>query len=114
GFKPVDLPGVPVRALAFTAARLPAPAARIILRKGLGTGRGGKMPSFHIDLHSGKGRSEVDDLNGAVVRFGAEHHIPTPVNRILTETLLRLTTGEEEPAVYARQPDKLLKLAGYQ
>ena len=30
------------------------------------------MPSFHIDLHAGRGQSEVDFLNGEIVRL-AEH-----------------------------------------
>jgi 2-dehydropantoate 2-reductase len=109
----MDLPGVPVRGLAFAASKLPLPIAQLILRRGLGAGRGGKMPSFHIDLHSGKGRSEVDSLNGAVVRFAEANNLNAPVNQVLTETLLRLTRGEEVPADYARQPEKLLKLAGY-
>ncbi|MCI0520255.1 MAG: 2-dehydropantoate 2-reductase, partial [Chloroflexi bacterium] len=86
----VDLPGVPVRALAL-AARLPAAIARPLMQRSVGKGRGGKMPSFHIDLHSGRGQSEVDYLNGAVARFGASVNIPTPVNRLLNETLLTLT-----------------------
>ena len=50
-------------------------------------------------------------LNGAVVRFGEMQNVNTPVNRVLTRTLLRLTRGEEDPALYSHQPDKLLKLA---
>ena len=70
--RPVDLPGTPVRALALAAERLPRFVAQPALTKALGSGRGDKMPSFHIDLHSGRGRSEVEYLNGAVVRHGAE------------------------------------------
>jgi 2-dehydropantoate 2-reductase len=51
------------------------------------------MPSFHIDLHSGRGLSEVDYLNGAVVRFGERHQVQAPVNYFLNETLLALTSG---------------------
>ena len=90
----VDLPGTPVRALAFAAQRLPPNLARPILQRSVGGGRGKKMPSFHIDLHSGRGQSEVDWLNGAVVRFGAQVGVPTPVNRLLNDTLLRLTAGK--------------------
>lgn len=36
------------------------------------------MPSFHIDLHGGRGRTEVDYINGAVVRYGEHTGVPTP------------------------------------
>lgn len=48
------------------------------------------MPSLHIDLHGGRGKTEVDYLNGAVVRFGLRLGVPTPINRVLNETLLAL------------------------
>ena len=66
------------------------------------------MPSFHIDLHSNRGKSEVDYLNGAVVRFGEETGVATPVNRLLTETLTALTNGDIPVDTFARKPDKLL------
>jgi 2-dehydropantoate 2-reductase len=108
GIKVLDTPRTPVRLLAL-AARLPGGVARPLMVKAVGGGRGGKMPSFHIDLHAGRGRSEVDSLNGAVVRFGEKMHIPTPVNRVLNETLLKLTRGEIPLTEFSQQPEKLLK-----
>jgi 2-dehydropantoate 2-reductase len=105
--KVVNLPGTPVKALAF-ATKLPLWLSRPLLRRAAGAGRGGKMPSFHIDLHSGRGKSEVNYLHGAVVRAGEKTGVPTPVNKILTETLLALTNGEITLEKYARQPEKLL------
>jgi 2-dehydropantoate 2-reductase len=78
--------------------------------KAVGGGRGGKMPSFHIDLYSGRGRSEVDWLNGAIVRYGEKGGLLTPVNKMLTEILLALTKGELPLETFARQPEKLLAL----
>ena len=49
---------------------------------------------FHIDLHSGRGKSEVEYLHGEVVRAGEKFGVPTPVNKVLTETLLALTKGQ--------------------
>jgi 2-dehydropantoate 2-reductase len=66
-----------------------------------------KMPSFHIDLHSGRGKSEVDYLNGAVVRFGERLNIPTPVNQWLNQTLLELTRGSLPLDEYSQKPEKL-------
>jgi 2-dehydropantoate 2-reductase len=69
------------------------------------------MPSFHIDLHSGRGRSEVDWLNGAVVRRGEAAGVPAPVNRLLNETLLGLTRGGIPLDAFSRRPEKLLELS---
>jgi 2-dehydropantoate 2-reductase len=66
------------------------------------------MPSFHIDLYSGRPQSEVDYLNGAVVRFGEKLGLKTPVNRWLTRTLLALAEGRLEIGTYARQPERLI------
>ena len=68
GLQPINLPGVPVKLLALAAERMPGWIARPLLQRAVGRGRGSKMPSFHIDLHSGRGKSEVDYLNGAVVK----------------------------------------------
>lgn len=105
----VDLPGTPARALAF-ATRLPLWMSRPFLSRAAGAGRGGKMPSFHIDLHSGRGRSEVEYLHGAVVAAGEKYGVPTPANKVLCDTLMALTHGEIPLDEYARQPDKLVEL----
>lgn len=107
GIRVVDLPGIPVRALAL-AAQMPAWLSKPILSQAAGAGRGAKMPSFHIDLHAGRGKSEVTYLHGAVVRAGEKYAVPTPVNRLLTETLLAMTAGKIPLEAYSRQPDKLL------
>jgi 2-dehydropantoate 2-reductase len=104
----VDLPGTPVRLLAFAVRFLPLVVSRPLLTKAIGGGRGGKMPSFYIDLHAGRGKSEVDYLNGAVVRAGEQAGIPTPVNRLLRDVLTRLTRGEIPLETYAKRPEKLI------
>jgi 2-dehydropantoate 2-reductase len=104
----VSLPGTPVRLLAFAVKSLPASLSRPLLQRAVGKGRGEKMPSFHIDLYAGRTQSEVDYLNGAVVRFGAQVGVPTPVNRLLNETLLALARGELPRETFALQPEKLL------
>ncbi len=109
GIQIIDLPGVPVRLLAGIIKGLPPGISRPILSRLVGGGRGEKMPSFHIDLYSGKGKSEVDQLNGAVVRAGEELKIPTPVNRLLTETLLGLIRGELPLDTFAKKPNLFLE-----
>lgn len=105
----VDLPGTPVRALALATA-LPAFLARPLLRRAVASGRGGKWPSFHVDLHSGRGRTEVNWLNGVVVRHGADCGVPAPVNRLLTETLEALSAGRKSPDELRGKPEALLRL----
>lgn len=107
GFEVVDLPGTPVRALAF-ATTLPLWLSKPFLSKAAGAGRGAKMPSFHIDLYSGRGKSEVEYLHGAIVRAGEKCHVATPVNKMLTETLLALTNKEIPLEEFAHKPEKLL------
>jgi 2-dehydropantoate 2-reductase len=110
GIEVVDLPGTPVRALAY-ATTLPLWLSKPFLSHAAGAGRGAKMPSFHIDLHSGRGKSEVEYLHGAVVRAGEQYNVPTPINKVLTETLLALTGGEIPLEEFARKPEKLLAKA---
>jgi len=104
----VDLPATPVRALAWAISNLPLPVSRLLLQRSVGKGRGEKMPSFHIDLYSGRGKSEVDYLNGAVVRYGKHYHVAAPVNQTLTRILIAITQGEIPRETYAHQPEKLL------
>ncbi len=108
GLPVVNLPGVSVRTLAWAVRRLPAFLLQPLLQKAVGRGRGGKMPSFHMDLHGGRGQTEVDALNGAVVRSGERLGVPTPVNRALTETLQALTRGEWPLEAFRRKPEALL------
>lgn len=108
GIQTINLPKVPVRVLAFCVEVLPYTLSRLILSKVVGSGRGGKMPSFHIDLYSGKGMSEVEYLNGAVVRFGKQMGINTPVNYALNQILLDLVNKNLPLQTYDHQPAKLL------
>ena len=108
GIEVVDLPSTPVRALSWAASALPLGLARLVLQRAVGSGRGAKMPSFHIDLHSGRGKSEVAYLNGAVARYGKRLNIAIPVNQTLTEILTDLTSGALPLDSYAHQPEKLL------
>ena len=113
GFRPVDLPGTPVRALALAASRLPRFIAQPALTRALGGGRGDKMPSFHIDLHGGRGQTEVRFLNGAVVRYGAAarrahagEHASSP------NTLEALSSGGAEHRDLSAQPGRPARPAG--
>jgi 2-dehydropantoate 2-reductase len=108
----VDLPGAPVRLLAWMARELPFAVSRPLAQWFLGRGRGAKKPSFLIDLEAGREKSEVDYLNGAVVRFGERLGVPTPVNRVLNQTLNAIVRGERSWSEFSGKPDALLAAAG--
>jgi 2-dehydropantoate 2-reductase len=103
---PVNLPGTPVVPFAWAIRRLPASISQPLISRLAGQGRGQKMPSFHIDLHSGRKQSEVDYLNGAVIRAGERLQVPTPVNQWLDQTLLGLVAGDQPVETYVHQPER--------
>jgi 2-dehydropantoate 2-reductase len=104
----VNLPGVPVKLLSVVVRFLPASLSQPILSGMIGKGRGEKMPSFHIDLYSGKGKSEIYDLNGAIVREGERLSINTPINKFLTDQLIGLISGKIPLDKYQDRPDQFL------
>jgi 2-dehydropantoate 2-reductase len=110
GIPVVDLPGTTVKLLAFALRYLPSFVTRPLLVKAVGGGRGAKMPSFHIDLYFGRGNSEVDWLNGAVVRAAEQSGRNAPVNKLLTEVLTKLTSGEWKKEEFDNNPEKLLSM----
>jgi 2-dehydropantoate 2-reductase len=109
GLRPVSLPGYPVPLLAWALCSLPAWLLSPILRRVIVPGRGGKMPSLHIDLSRGKGQSEVEYLNGAVARYAQELGLDAPVNRALHAVLMGIAKGEIPWEEYRGQPERLLR-----
>lgn len=103
----VDLPGTPVKPLMVLLKSLPSALSRTLIGAPLAKGRGAKMPSFHIDLYSGKTTSEVTYLNGAVSRFASKVGINTPVNTGLCLLLEQMAAGKIAKEEFAGQPEKL-------
>jgi 2-dehydropantoate 2-reductase len=103
----IDLPGSPARRLALAVRWLPVWALQPALARLVGRGRGGKLPSFLLDLNAGKRRSEVTFHNGAVARAGAEQGVPTPVNRTLTTVLTDLAAGRLPREQFEKRPAAL-------
>lgn len=108
GISVVDIPGVPVRLLTWAIENLPGALARPIFSKAVGGGRGAKMPSFYLDLHSGSKENEVEYLNGAVVRYAAAKGLNVPVNAMYYETLIAMTNGELSKLAFDHDPVKLV------
>lgn len=109
GIPVVDLPGTPVRLLAFAINFIPPTIARPLLKKAVVGGRGEKMPSFYIDMQSGRPDSEVEFLNGAVARWGVKKSIPTPANTFLSETLTSIVRGQIPRDKYNHNPELFIR-----
>lgn len=107
----VDLEHYPFTKLAPLIRYAPAALIRPVLRQQIGGARGGKMPSLHIDLQGNKGKSEVRWLNGAVASKGEAVGVATPVNTVLTETVLRLVAHPEERSRWKGAHDRLWQAA---
>lgn len=106
--KLVDLPGWSPKRLAFAARRLPKMVLKPMLTNIVSNGRGEKMPSFHIDLTDGKGKSEVVYHNGAIARAGQEAGVRTPVNAAYNDVLLQLAREELNWRDFDGRPKRLL------
>ncbi len=109
GFQVVDVPETPVKALSFVIRWFPPVLSRLLLKNGIIKGRGGKMPSFHIDLSQGRRQLEVDYLNGAVVREAERVHLSAPVNRMLDETLTKIAAGDYAWDDFKHNPERLVQ-----
>jgi 2-dehydropantoate 2-reductase len=105
----VDLPGTATKRLAFAVRRLPKMMVQPILSRIVGAGRGNKMPSFHIDLTSGKAKNEVLYHNGAVAAAGNQLGVPTPVNMALADILLKMARGTIDWKQFDGNPQRLLE-----
>ncbi len=57
-------------------------------------------PSTWQDLYLGRGRTEVDYLNGEIVQLGQKQGIPTPVNSLLVSVVSQMARDGEKPGAY--------------
>ena len=105
---PIDLPGVSTRRLVTAVRRAPKWMAKPILTNIVGSGRGNKMPSFHIDLMSGREQNEVTYHNGAVSEAGQASGLPTPVNTALNDILTRIAHKEIDYQIFNGRPKYLV------
>ncbi|MHC9540144.1 MAG: ketopantoate reductase family protein [Vulcanimicrobiota bacterium] len=108
----VDLPGYPVKALSTIFSLFPPTLIEMIMTAKVGKARGSKKPSLALDLASQSPFSEVEMLNGAVVREGNRLNIPVPVNAMLYETLTAMVKGEIPHDSMKENIDALMKKAG--
>lgn len=108
GLAPVPLPDYPVPLFAWALSVLPLGLLRALFRRFVAGGRGGKMPSLHIDLSRGRAKSEVEYLNGAVVRAARQLGMGVPANETLYSVLSDIVTGAVPWEDYRGRPGALL------
>jgi len=105
GIRTVALPGYPVP-LARQVMRLPRALAHRLLAPSLARARGGRSPTMRADM--ARGRSEIGDLNGAVVKAASRLGLPAPVNRALTELTQDLVQHPERRETFQGRPDRFI------
>lgn len=108
GAAPVNLPGYPAATVAAAARFLPPFALRLLMRRLVGGGRGGKDPSLLRDLRAGRPRSEGQFLYGAVAEEAARRAVPVPVNAALWRILEGIVAGRIPWDEFKGKPDRLL------
>ncbi len=96
----VNLPGFPVRALPLFL-HMPREAWRRIL----GQGRGGKLPSFLLDLRAGR-PLEDEALLGVPLRLGREHGLSLP---LLARLERLLSSSSPTVPSFHSDPQRLLE-----
>ena len=99
---------MPTGRLVFSVKWLPDAVVQPTLSNIIATGRGNKIPSFHLDLVSGNSENEVVYHNGSVARIGESLNIPTPVNKALNDILMKLARKEVDYELYDGQPKRLV------
>ena len=90
GVSAIDLPGYPVKRM-IRVFSLPTPIAQFLISRFASSAETGGRSSMWQDLKRGRGTTEIDALNGEVVRLGIKHNIPTPANASLCEKIKELT-----------------------
>jgi 2-dehydropantoate 2-reductase len=105
----VDLGGYPLGRSQPLLVALPAPLLRRVLGRFVVSGRGGKMPSLYLDLERGRGCTEVDWLNGAVVRAAEAAGLLVPANSVLWQSLASVEQGIETRSHYRNRPEVLVE-----
>lgn len=82
GVRPAKFRGVPLRVMSFIM-KLPTPIVRVIIRAQLRVDPEARA-SMWTDLERGR-LTEVDFLNGEIVRLADEHGFAAPINRGIVE-----------------------------
>ena len=108
---PINLGSYPIQLFSYFSLICPPQLLGYLLHNRVSTARGAKMPSLHIDLQRGRTQSEISWLNGAIVNAGVACKVPTPINRMLTETVTHLAHHPAERAAWRHNIERLAATA---
>jgi 2-dehydropantoate 2-reductase len=108
GLKIVDLPGVPIRLLAFFIRFGPEWLVIFLLENFIGKGRGNKLPSLMENIRSNAAKTEVGYLNGAVALHANQLSIKAPINTGLTEIVKSINVNPLKRKDFMNNPDYLI------
>ena len=111
-----EIPPVNIGSYAFSSwapliRHAPPILLRLVMRQQIARGRGGKMPSLYLDLVSGKTKSEVGWLNGAISSRGKQVNVPTPINTMFTEVLNSIVDQPSKRTLWQNDSLRLLVTA---
>jgi 2-dehydropantoate 2-reductase len=109
GLRLVDLGGYPLGRSQPLLMALPAAFLRRVLGRFVAGGRGGKMPSLYLDLERGRGQTEVDWLNGAVVQAAKAVGLSVPANLVLWQSLASVAQGIQPWSHFRNRPEVLVE-----
>ena len=94
GIRPAPVPGIPLSAMRLMV-NMPRPLASLILKRQIRAS--GSIPVYGSTLQSikrGK-KTEIDYLNGEIVRLGERTGVETPYNSLIVDLVHRVeTTGK--------------------
>lgn len=108
GIEVQDLPGYPVTKIKFLFLSLPKFLKNIYGIKQLMKLKKGRMPCLRIDMEKGKNVSEVEFLNGTIVRTAKKMKVAAPVNGFIYDALNRIVEGKIYWEKYKRKIDSFL------
>jgi 2-dehydropantoate 2-reductase len=103
-----ELPGFNLPPFKEILLWLPSGLLFSLWRKKLIRGRGEKSPSLRLEMTKGRAKSEIEFLNGAIVKWGFKTRIKTPANEFLCRTLLGILSGKVNRDLYWHHPEKLI------
>ena len=110
-FRLVNLPAFPLRWLSLLMREGVPPKLRDpILIRMVASAWGHNMPLLVQDLRCDRFESEVEQLNGEVIRHAIQSGIEVPVNQALHAMLTRIVHGLEDPAIYDHNQQKYLSM----
>ncbi len=111
GLHPVNLPGGPVARAAPLIQHLPPFVLYPLLRRFVGGGRGGKVPSLQYDLMRRRSQSEGAYLYGAIVSHAHELGMAVPVNTTLWQVLHGIISHTIAWDSFRHQPERLVAMS---